>query len=67
VKAKAVLFDVREEIPFVYREVDISGDAALESRFGTEIPVVFVGGRKLFKYRVDPARLRKSLRARMRA
>ena len=34
------------------REVDISGDPELEARYGTEIPVLLVNGRKAFKYRV---------------
>ncbi len=38
--------------------VDVDGDPELAGRFGLEVPVVFVDGRKAFKYRVDPARLR---------
>jgi hypothetical protein len=33
-------------------EVDISTDPALEARYGVEIPVLFVDGKKAAKYRV---------------
>jgi Glutaredoxin-like domain (DUF836) len=42
--------------------VDISSDPVLEARFGEEIPLLFVNGRKAFKYRVTTAELRKRLR-----
>jgi len=60
-QAKAVLDRVRAEVPFELVEVDIEGDAELMERYRTEIPVVFVGGRKAFKYRVDEAELRRRL------
>lgn len=41
--------------------VDISCDAGLEARFGEEIPVLFVNGRKAFKYRVTDRELRRRL------
>ncbi len=34
--------------------MDITDDAALESAYREQIPVVFVAGRKAFKYRVEP-------------
>ena len=37
--------------------VDISGDAELEARHREQIPVVYVAGRKAFKYRVEPVEL----------
>ncbi len=43
-------------------EIDISTDPQLEMRFGTEIPVLFVNGRKAFKYRVTESELRRRLR-----
>ena len=36
--------------------VDITGDPELEARHREQIPVVFVAGRKAFKYRVEPVR-----------
>jgi glutaredoxin-like protein DUF836 len=48
-------FDARLE------RIEIDGDAGLEARFGTEVPVLFVNQRKAFKYRCTPRELRKRL------
>jgi glutaredoxin len=37
---------------FHWREVDIDGDPELKRLYGDQIPVVFVDGRKSFKYRM---------------
>ena len=47
-------------------EVDISTDPDLESRYGVEIPVLLVDGRKAAKYRITEEELRKILEARAR-
>ena len=47
---------VRARTPFEYRELDISGDDALEFEYGIRVPVVLVDGRELFEIRVDAAR-----------
>ena len=60
-EAEAVLLEVRSEIPFTYEKVDVSGDAELTSLYGLELPVVLMGGRKIFKHRVDPGKLRRRL------
>ena len=36
--------------------------AELKIRYGEEIPVVLWNGRKIFKFRVDPEKLRRTLR-----
>ncbi len=59
---KAVVEPVTHELGWAIEEVDISGDPALEAEFGMEIPVLFVNGRKAFKYRVDTRELRRRLR-----
>jgi glutaredoxin len=56
--AKGVLEDVRRERPFDLVVVDVDTDAALVERYGHEVPVVTINGRKSFKFRVDPAVLR---------
>jgi glutaredoxin len=38
---------------FTWREVDVDTDAELRRRFNDEVPVVFIDGRKAFKYRMD--------------
>jgi len=42
-------------------EVDISQDATLEARFGHEVPVLMINGRKAFKYRLSARELRQRL------
>jgi glutaredoxin len=59
--AKAVLHKVRAEIPFDLREIDIETDPELLRKYGQQIPVVFIGGFKAFKFRVDEAVLRQKL------
>jgi glutaredoxin len=38
---------------FQWREVDVDTDENLRRRFTDEVPVVFIDGRKAFKYRMD--------------
>ena len=46
------------------REVDITTDAGLEDRYGLEIPVLLVDGRKVAKYRIEEGALRRVLTTR---
>lgn len=61
-KAKAVVFAVRERIPFEYVEVDITSEDSTYEEFREQIPVIFVNGRKAFKYHVSSEELAKRLR-----
>ena len=45
-------------------EIDISIDPALLDRYGTEIPVLMVDGKKVAKYRVTEAQLRRMIQSR---
>ena len=38
--------------------VDVDGDPDLKARFGAEVPVLFIDGRKAFKYRAGIDELR---------
>jgi glutaredoxin len=38
---------------FQWREVDVDTDDELRRQFTDEVPVVFIDGRKAFKYRMD--------------
>ena len=58
---KAVIVPVLGEFGCTMEEIDISGRMELEARFGMEIPVLCVNGRKAFKYRVTDLELRKRL------
>jgi glutaredoxin len=61
--AKELLERERERHGFELVEVDITGDPELEAAYREQIPVVFVAGRKAFKYTVDPAELHRRLNA----
>ena len=50
--------------PLAVEEIDISTDPDLEARYGLEIPVLLVDGRKIAKYRVTEEALSRILRAR---
>ncbi len=62
---KATIDRVGRVIPFTLRVVDISGDAELEAKYGVEIPVLLVDGRKTAKYRIAETDLRRSLETRL--
>ncbi|MBI4473227.1 MAG: glutaredoxin family protein [Acidobacteria bacterium] len=61
-EAKEVIERVRRRIPFSLRVINIEEDQELESKYGTEIPVVLINGNKAFKYRVDEAELEKKVK-----
>ena len=60
---KAVIARVTGELPLAIalEEIDISTDADLEARYGVEIPVLLVDGRKVAKYRVTETELTRLL------
>ena len=49
--------------PIRIEEVDISANPELESRYGLEIPVLLVNGKKAATYRVTEEALRRRLQA----
>ena len=51
--AKEVLVD----LGIVFKEIDVSTDPALEQELGTLIPVVEVGGVRIFEAGMDPLEL----------
>jgi glutaredoxin len=61
---KAVVDRVARSVPLALEEVDISNDPALEERYGLEIPVLMIGGKKAAKYRITEPELRRLLEAR---
>lgn len=38
---------------FTWREIDVDSDAELRRLYNDEVPVIFIDGRKAFKYRMD--------------
>jgi glutaredoxin len=49
---KNTLMQVQGEADFQWREVDIDAEPELRQKFADEVPVVFIDGRKTFKYRM---------------
>ena len=60
-EAKEQIRRVLAQAPFGFHEVDIDLDPDLRERYNEEVPVVFINGKKAFKYRVDPRQFLKRL------
>jgi|RhiMetdeSRZDD1v2_1073273.scaffolds.fasta_scaffold177101_2 glutaredoxin len=58
---KTIIRDVSLKIPLELEEIDVDASTALREKFGHEVPVLFVDGRKAFKYRVTESALAKRL------
>ena len=61
---KTVINRVAQSTPLQLEEIDISSSADLEERYGLEIPVLFVAGKKAAKYRIGEGELRRVLAGR---
>ncbi len=61
---KAVVARVAGAIPLSLQEIDISTDPTLEARYGLDIPVLLVDGKKAAKHRVTEAELTRVLKGR---
>ena len=64
---KAVIHRIRPNFEFALEEVDISTDGALDARYGLEIPVLTIDDKKVAKYRISEAELRKAIETRRKA
>ena len=63
---KLLVQRVGASIPITLEEIDISTSSELEQLYGLEIPVLFVAGKKVAKYRVSENDLRRILAGRDR-
>ena len=59
--AKQVMSPLLQEFHAVLREINIDEDAHLTARYRIDIPVIFIGTRKIAKHRVDPNQFRREL------
>ncbi|HTV82421.1 MAG TPA: glutaredoxin family protein [Acidobacteriaceae bacterium] len=50
---KETLTRLQSEADFQWREVDIDADPELRQQYNDQVPVVFIDGRKAFRYRLD--------------
>jgi glutaredoxin len=60
-RARGVLAQLEEELGFDLREVDITGDPALEAEYREWLPVVEIDGRRRFTYHVQPVAFRRAV------
>ncbi|HWP83734.1 MAG TPA: glutaredoxin family protein [Terriglobia bacterium] len=63
-EAKRQLDQLRRRVLFDLRVIDIDQDPELQRRYNDEVPVIFICGRKAFKYRLDPGVFLRKLRER---
>ncbi|HUB28534.1 MAG TPA: glutaredoxin family protein [Terracidiphilus sp.] len=61
---KETLSQLEGDADFEWHEVDIDGDPELRVKYNDEVPVVFVDGRKSFKYRMDGRQFLRALAGR---
>ena len=54
---KIVIRRVAESTPVELDEIEIDCSADLKQKYGEEVPVLFINGRKAFKYRVSAKQL----------
>ena len=50
---KESLVKLQKQGGFTWREIDVDSDSEICRRYSDEVPVVFINGRKAFKYRMD--------------
>jgi glutaredoxin len=60
-RARGVVAGLREELDFELREIDITGDPALEAQYREWLPVVEIDGRRRFTYHVQPDAFRRAV------
>jgi hypothetical protein len=59
---KAVIRQAAETTSFDLEEIDIDTSRDLQALYGDQVPVLFIDGRKAFKYRVSAEQLAKRIR-----
>jgi glutaredoxin len=50
---KESLLKLERQGQFTWREIDVDSDAEIRRLYTDEVPVVFINGRKAFKYRMN--------------
>jgi thioredoxin-related protein len=59
---KKVIRQTAAHCPLTIQEIDVDGSPDLQARYGSEVPVLFINGRKAFKYRVTATELERRLK-----
>jgi glutaredoxin len=58
---KEVIRRAAEKTPLDLEEIDVDSAPHLAAKYGDEVPVLFIDGRKAFKYRLTVDELKKRL------
>jgi glutaredoxin len=58
---KNAIRQAAEIVPVTLEEVDVDGSPELQVKYGDQVPVLFIDGKKAFKYRVTERELLKRL------
>jgi glutaredoxin len=58
-----VIDEVGREVSFELSTVDVDSAPELGARYGDEVPVLIINGRKAFKYHLSAGALRRRLRS----
>ena len=61
-EAKAQIAPMLKEFAARLTEINIDEDSELRARYDYDVPVIFIGARKVGKHRFDPAQFRRQLR-----
>ena len=64
-KARKLLDKVNADMPFTFKEVDIGASEDLFRKYKEDIPVIFINGKKAFKFKVDEIEFKKKVRREM--
>lgn len=59
---KATLGQVAHRLSFSLEEIDVDTSPALQKEYGSDVPVLFINGRKAFKHRLTVRELEKKLK-----
>jgi glutaredoxin len=62
-RARGIIAEIREQIPFDLEEIEIDGDPALEASYREWLPVVEIDGERAFVYYVDADAFRRKVAA----
>ena len=62
---KQTITEAEGNADFQWRELDIDADPELRMQFDDKVPVVFIGGRKTFKLRMDKHQFLRALNGRV--
>ena len=60
-EAKEVLIKAKKKFDMEIKEINIEEDHELFQKYRYDIPVIWINGRKTYKYRIDPADLHRRL------